>query len=212
MDNKDKDNNAYVSDFELPQETDDDFTDIFDEDYESNVEKPDTETVLLILKKFSDNELRVLIKHFQKYENGNEIDKSKVKRRRFNNEEDEKLKSIVEYVKEKMKNEIDNTNTNNTNNESKLKLSWQIIAALMGNGFSSRQCKERYTKYLNPEISSLPWTKSEDEKLLSLCQQCGTKWSILAKYFPNRTDINIKNRWITIMRRKAKQKAFMGSK
>ena len=44
---------------------------------------------------------------------------------------------------------------------------WKKIAEYLP-GRSARQCRERYKNYLCPSVSSDPWTKDEDEKLLNL--------------------------------------------
>ena len=217
-------NNAYVQElktstndipeFDFIKDNEEDvFNSMFDHYEYSNVDSPedsDSNTALDILKRFDDKEVGILVKFFEKYKDDNENSLSKVKRRRFNKDEDDKLKSIVQEQIDMKMNE-DEQSIDDKMNFDLSKLNWSKIAAIMGNGFTTRQCKERYTKYLNPELSSLPWTKSEDDLLLSLCKEYGPKWSIIAKKFPKRTDINITNRWVTLIRRSEKQKVFSSS-
>jgi hypothetical protein len=40
------------------------------------------------------------------------------------------------------------------------------------------------------------WTSEEDELLISKIQELGPKWTILAQFSPDRTDLQLKNRWI----------------
>ncbi|KAK8871049.1 hypothetical protein M9Y10_008962 [Tritrichomonas musculus] len=63
---------------------------------------------------------------------------------------------------------------------------------------SGRQCRERFQNYLSPNLSKEPWTKEEDELIISLYKEFGSSWSLIADYFGGkRTNNNIKNRWNT---------------
>jgi hypothetical protein len=58
------------------------------------------------------------------------------------------------------------------------------------------------------------WTKAEDELLLEKEEQIGQRWTKLTAFFHNRSDIQIKGRWIKLMEKKkesaqAQQKATM---
>ena len=59
---------------------------------------------------------------------------------------------------------------------------------------SGKQCKERWNNYLNPEINRNPWKSQQDAEILSLYQQHGQKWSVIAKSIGNRTEGAVKNR------------------
>jgi len=69
-----------------------------------------------------------------------------------------------------------------------------------------RQCKERWRSYLCPGISNSPWSKREDDLLIELCSKIGTKWVSIAKFFPGRSDCNVKNRWYTHIAKDLKKK------
>lgn len=74
---------------------------------------------------------------------------------------------------------------------------WKLIAEFMPNR-TSRQCRERWKYYLDPQLNSLSptkWTREEDEKLIAKYYEYGPKWSQIAHFFPQRTDINLKNRF-----------------
>lgn len=76
---------------------------------------------------------------------------------------------------------------------------WEVIAQLM-EGRNVRQCRERYTKYLSPDINRDPWSREEDNLLIEKHNQFGPKWVKISKFFNKRTDAAIKNRWNILLR------------
>ena len=62
---------------------------------------------------------------------------------------------------------------------------------------SPRQCKERFTTYLSPDVNLNPWTPEEDNLLMALYDKFGSKWVKISKFFKGRRDNNLKNRWYT---------------
>lgn len=105
----------------------------------------------------------------------------------FSKEEDEKLKKLV-----------DKHGTNN----------WILIAKHMPKR-NSRQVRERWFNYLRPDLNNTPWTKEEEELLLKKYAEIGNKWRLIATFFENRTDINIKSKFQKIQRKQAKQQQSM---
>lgn len=97
----------------------------------------------------------------------------------FSKDEDQKLISLVKKFGE--------------NN-------WYTIAECMGNR-NERQCRERWRKYLDPAISKEPWTPEEDELLINLYKSIPGKWMKMSKFFYQRTDASLKNRWSVLKRR-----------
>jgi hypothetical protein len=79
-------------------------------------------------------------------------------------------------------------------------LNWKIIARYVANR-TPRQCKERWTNYLQPAINSSQWSPAEDLFLLEKYSEHGSKWIQIAKYFVNRTDAMVKNRFLVLKRR-----------
>ena len=114
--------------------------------------------------------------------NMNPGDKTPRKRAKFTQNEDAKLIELVSKYGE------DN---------------WTKIAELMKNR-TPRQCRERWRYYLNPRILSQPWNMNDDYLLIQKVNQLGKKWTKIAIFFPGRTDISIKNRWLTLQRRQLK--------
>jgi hypothetical protein len=83
---------------------------------------------------------------------------------------------------------------------------WPQIAAELGNR-SPRQCRDRYKNYLNPELSSAEWTAEEDELLASKVEDCGIRWNRIAEFFEHRSEIALRNRWLSISRRREKERS-----
>jgi hypothetical protein len=80
---------------------------------------------------------------------------------------------------------------------------WISISALMGDR-NPRQCRERYNNYLNPKLCNRLWSPEEDALLDEKVKQFGTKWNTIGHFFPNRSDMSLRNRWMMIERRRAK--------
>lgn len=53
---------------------------------------------------------------------------------------------------------------------------------------------KNYTKNKTRKIISTPWTQAEDELLEEKYKQYGNKFSLILKFFPNKTINSIKNR------------------
>jgi hypothetical protein len=77
---------------------------------------------------------------------------------------------------------------------------WKQVADEMP-GRTARQCRERWMSYLDPHIHNGPWTPEEDQLLRHKFETCGPRWRELEVFFPNRSDINLKNRWRKLKKR-----------
>lgn len=106
---------------------------------------------------------------------------------KFNAEEDELLKHLVQQYGE------DN---------------WNSIANMMNNR-NPRQCRERYQYYLSPKLNRGEWSSSEDALLYQKVEEFGNKWVKISKFFPDRTDAMVKNRYQVLLRRSNKQQRKM---
>ena len=80
---------------------------------------------------------------------------------------------------------------------------WFHIASKMPKR-DTRQCRERWFNYLSPKVINGVWTGPEDELLAEKVAIFGRKWKSIEPFFPGRTDINIKNRWNFLQKKKAK--------
>lgn len=98
---------------------------------------------------------------------------------KFNFDEDAKLRQLVTQLGEH---------------------NWPLIASQMPYR-NLRQCKERWYHYLAPTINTAPFTQEEDQLLVEKYNELGAKWVKLASFFPNRTDIIVKNRFLVLSRR-----------
>jgi hypothetical protein len=84
------------------------------------------------------------------------------------------------------------------------KKDWTAIAIKLGTKCdctkSGKQCRERYRNYLNPKFEKTEWTI--DEKLLFVILHSRHKnhWSLRSKYLNNKSDIDIKNYFYSIIR------------
>lgn len=96
----------------------------------------------------------------------------------FTPEEDKKLISIIYYLKS---------------------FDWNLISQMMGNR-NARQCKDRWFKYLSPNVNNTPFTLQEDILLLEKYNELGAKWVLISKFFNNRSDTRIKSRFMQLKR------------
>lgn len=103
----------------------------------------------------------------------------KIKKSKFNVEEDEKLRELVERFGENQ---------------------WTLISHQMKNR-NARQCRERWKNYLNPHLNSEEWSEQEDYLLLSKFNEVGPKWKKISLLFKNRTTNSIRNRLIKIIKK-----------
>lgn len=109
--------------------------------------------------------------------------KERNKKRKFTQEEDEKLRELVQDHGQKQ---------------------WDVIARNFTDR-TARQCRDRWKHYLSPSVTpKKDWTITEDRLLLQCTQKYGAQWAALVKFFPGRTDINLKNRWNKLQRKSKK--------
>ncbi|EAX95540.1 Myb-like DNA-binding domain containing protein [Trichomonas vaginalis G3] len=80
---------------------------------------------------------------------------------------------------------------------------WESIAEEMEDR-TARQCRDRWNYYLNPDVRNNNWTEEEEKLLLKKYARYGPKWSLISKFFDNRTDVNIKNHYIVMQRKTAR--------
>ena len=76
---------------------------------------------------------------------------------------------------------------------------WRSISQKMKTK-TTRQCKERWIKFLDPSINNEDFTLEEDEFLLQQYAIHGSKWKLISSFFKGRTDIQIRNRFSKLKR------------
>jgi hypothetical protein len=87
-------------------------------------------------------------------------------------------------------------------------LNWAEVAVLVP-GRTARQCRKRWSLYLDPSIKHRPWTQEEDELLIELHDKLGNEWAQikchLAKcHLAYRTANAVKTRFKSIERARVK--------
>lgn len=75
---------------------------------------------------------------------------------------------------------------------------WTLIATGLP-GRTGKQCRERWTNYLDPSVNRNPFSASEDLAIQSGVLKYGHKWAKIATFMPGRTDNAIKNRYISCL-------------
>ena len=105
---------------------------------------------------------------------------------KFSNEDDVKLKSIVEKIGTK---------------------NWNLVSQEMKTR-TPRQCRERWINYLSPNLSNDDWTIEEDKLLDELFKKFGSRWHKIAHHFPNRSGNCVRNRYKLRIRRLARSNFY----
>ncbi|KAK3923142.1 snRNA-activating protein complex subunit 4 [Frankliniella fusca] len=69
---------------------------------------------------------------------------------------------------------------------------------------TTSQVRDRFRHYLNRAGMGIPWTSDEDQRLLELAEKHGRKWAIICKWFPNKDRTQVRHRYNTLARWRAK--------
>jgi hypothetical protein len=73
---------------------------------------------------------------------------------------------------------------------------------------NERQCRERWKNYINPSLRSDPWTLEEDQLVVQKYAEFGPKWNKISKFFSNRSDNAVRNRWQLMLRQWERQNRY----
>ena len=76
---------------------------------------------------------------------------------------------------------------------------WELIASALGTK-NERQCRERWRNYLNPKLTTNPWTVEEDMQLVQKYAQYGSKWKRIANEMTGRSVNSVRNRWKLLLK------------
>jgi hypothetical protein len=78
---------------------------------------------------------------------------------------------------------------------------WAKLALLL-EGRTGKQCRERYRNHLDASVNRQSWTPDEDIRLAQLHERYGNAWTKLATFFEGRTDNCVKNRWNSTVKKR----------
>jgi hypothetical protein len=70
---------------------------------------------------------------------------------------------------------------------------------------TTRQCRDRWLYFLSPDIANGPWTDAEDARLREEVERLGCAWRRIARAFATRSEVNVRNRWQAMQRKKLKE-------
>jgi hypothetical protein len=70
---------------------------------------------------------------------------------------------------------------------------WARIASMLP-GRTGKQCRERWCNNLDPSLKKGSWSAEEDETILAMHAELGTRWAEIAKSLPGRSDNSVRAR------------------
>ncbi|CAN4093625.1 unnamed protein product [Withania somnifera] len=79
---------------------------------------------------------------------------------------------------------------------------WTLVPQKAGLNRCGKSCRLRWTNYLRPDLKHDNFTPQEEECILELHKTIGSRWSLIAKRLPGRTDNDVKNYWNTKLKKK----------
>jgi len=83
---------------------------------------------------------------------------------------------------------------------------WKKVAEGL-RGRTSIQCSARY-KRIRPGLTKGHWDEEEDKQVLSLVEQYGKNWSLIAKNIPSRTSKQIRDRYLNTLDKSLNKEKF----
>ncbi|CAN0857580.1 Transcription factor MYB35 [Linum grandiflorum] len=79
---------------------------------------------------------------------------------------------------------------------------WTLVPKKAGLNRCGKSCRLRWTNYLRPDLKHDNFTPDEEDLIIRLHEAIGSRWSIIARQLPGRTDNDVKNYWNTKLKKK----------
>ncbi|GAB4827783.1 hypothetical protein Ancab_034669 [Ancistrocladus abbreviatus] len=79
---------------------------------------------------------------------------------------------------------------------------WTLVPKKAGLNRCGKSCRLRWTNYLRPDLKHDSFTAQEEQLIIQLHKAIGSRWSLIAKQLPGRTDNDVKNYWNTKLKKK----------
>ncbi|KAL8150258.1 hypothetical protein V2J09_020066 [Rumex salicifolius] len=79
---------------------------------------------------------------------------------------------------------------------------WTLVPKKAGLNRCGKSCRLRWTNYLRPDLNHEDFSPQEEELIVELHKAIGSRWSLIAKRLPGRTDNDVKNYWNTKLKKK----------
>ncbi|KAG8054707.1 hypothetical protein GUJ93_ZPchr0001g31561 [Zizania palustris] len=87
---------------------------------------------------------------------------------------------------------------------------WAVISKSLPDRIG-KQCRERWTNHLRPDIKKDAWTEEDDRVLIEAHKKYGNRWSAIARCLDGRSENAVKNHW-NATKRSLKSKRRMKKK
>jgi len=89
---------------------------------------------------------------------------------------------------------------------------WEIIAKEFGQGKTSKECRDRWSRFLKPDVRKRQWEDHEDaiivEAVTTSIDQPFSNWFDLAHRLPGRVRKQIRDRWVNHLNPKINHRPF----